>query len=299
MKRCVIAVEGGLGKNVMLTALLPELKQKYEEVYVVSPYYDIFKSCTEVTDAFPFGAGTLYQELILSPDTDVLWKEPYSNQRFIKKECHLFDAWAEELGLCLSKPVTDYIPKIDNIKKTFPAIYELAEKYIKEWGDFIMVQFSGGQSPLSPMQDQNGNNIPYNIQQENIKRNYYKGQELIDKIHEKFPNYKIVHFGLKNEPNYKGTIKIEVPYLTYCLLADKAKFIVCTDSSLQHLSTGRCNKVFVIWGETRPEHFGYSCNKNICAEKVLNSQPYFKPLGISPSIVKMPEPDFIINEIEQ
>ena len=37
--RCLINVDGGMGKNVMLTAILPLVAQKYEEVYIISPYF--------------------------------------------------------------------------------------------------------------------------------------------------------------------------------------------------------------------------------------------------------------------
>lgn len=298
MKKCLISVEGGLGKNVMFTAILPELKKKYDEIYIVSPYFDVFKSCSLVTDAFPHGQGGLYQELVLDPECDVLWKEPYSNQKFIKKECHLFEAWAEELGISLTKPGNEYEPILDKIGEEFPQVEELAKQKAEELGEFILVQFCGGQSPLSPQVQPDGKPIVYNDHAEAIKRNYYKGQKLIDELIKENPNCKIVHFALPNEPSYKNAIKLEVPYLTYPLLAEKAKMIVCTDSSLQHLTTGKNKNVTVIWGETRPEHFGYSCNTNICAKNVINSQPYFKPLGISPSIVKMPEPAEIIETIK-
>ena len=67
---------------------------------------------------------------------------------------------------------------------------------------------------------------------------------------------------------------------------------------MQHLATGVNPNVTVVWGETRPEHFGYACNRNIAAKHVLNSQPYFKPLGISPSIVRMPEPEELVVRTE-
>ena len=294
MKRCLVTVEGGLGKSVMLTAILPELKKKYDEIYVISPYFDVFKSCGFVTDAFPFGQGTLYQELVLDPDMTILWKEPYSNQKFIKKECHLFDAWAEELGIELTKPAMDYIPNIDRIREAYPDLVKLADKTKAELGKYIIVQFSGGQSPLNLVKDQQGNLPKYNPMVEPLKRNYHKAQELIDQLKEAYPEHKILHFGLPNEPSYEGAVKIEAPYLTYVLLADSADAVICTDSSLQHLATGHCKNITVIWGETRPEHFGYNCNKNVCAGKVLNSQPYFKPLGVSPSIVHFTEPSEVV-----
>lgn len=297
MKKCLINVEGGLGKNIMLTAILQDLKEAkgYDEIYVISPYHDVFKCCPAVTEAFQPGLGTLYQELVLDPDCDILWKEPYSNQRFIKKECHLFEAWAEEFGIELLGTADMHVPDLSNLEKEFPHLRKIADEKMAEWNhNFCLVQFTGGQSPLTPQQDQNGNPVPYMNAQEAIKRNYMKGQEVINQLKEKWPDTTIVHFGLPNEPSYEGAVKIEVPYLTYHLLAKEAKEIICIDSSLQHLATGVNNNITVIWGETRPEHFGYDCNRNIAAQHVLNSQPYFKPLGISPSIVRMPEPEELV-----
>lgn len=302
MKKCLINVEGGLGKNIMLTSILPELKKVggYDEMYVISPYHDVFKACSVVTDAFQPGLGTLYQELVLDPECDVLWKEPYSNQRFIKKQCHLFDAWMEEFGFTLEGEGGDYTPIVDNITGVYPALNKLAQEHMDKWNhNFCIVQFSGGQSPLGPQKDPQGNPVPYMNAQEAIKRNYPKGQQIIDRLRDKWPGATIVHFGLPNEPSYENAVKIEVPYLTYRLLAAEAKEIVCIDSSLQHLATGINNNVTVIWGETRPEHFGYNCNRNVAAKHVLNSQPYFKPLGVSPSIVRMPEPEEIVIRPEE
>lgn len=300
-KKCLINVEGGLGKNIMLTSILKELKEKggYDEVYVISPYHDVFKVCSAVTDAFQPGLGTLYQELVLDPDCDVLWKEPYSNQKFIKKECHLFDAWAAEFGITLADKADTYTPCLDKVVEEYPALRQIADEKMNEWNhNFCLVQFTGGQSPLTPQKDQQGNPIPYMNAQETIKRNYAKGEQVVQLLKEKWPGTTVVHFGLPNEPSVNGAIKIEVPYLTYRLLAAEAKEIICIDSSLQHLATGVNSNVTVVWGETRPEHFGYACNRNIAAKHVLNSQPYFKPLGISPSIVRMPEPEELVVRTE-
>lgn len=295
MKKCLINVEGGLGKNVMLTSILHEVKEQgnYDELYVISPYNDVFKVCPAVTDAFPPGQGTLYQELVLDEECDVLWKEPYSNQRFIKKQCHLLEAWAEELGFELLLPANEYIPQLDKIETEFPLVKQEAERHIREWkGNFCIVQFNGGQSPLT------SSTQGYDARQESIKRNYFKGQQIVDLLKKKHgDDCTIVHYALPNEPTIEGTVKIQVPYLTYHLLAKEAKEIICIDSSLQHLATGVNDNITVIWGETRPEHFGYSCNRNVTAQHVFNSQPYFKPLGVSPSIVRMPEPEeVVVNE---
>jgi len=297
MSKCLITVEGGLGKNVMFTALMPTIKKHYDEVYVASPYDDVFKACSLVDGAFPFGQANLYTDIALDEDCTVLWREPYSNPRFIKKQCHLFDAWLQELGI--DEPNLDYMsmtPILDQIDTAYPQLVKTAEEKVREWGDgkFILVQFCGGQAPLGDIK-----NTQYDDHKEAIKRNYYKGQELIDKIHSAYPDFKIIHYALSNEPSYEHTEKATMPYLVYHLLAKHAFKVVCTDSSLQHLVTGQCSDTTVIWGETRPEHFGYACNNNICAEHVRNTQPYFRPLGVSPAIVKFPTPAEVFELISQ
>lgn len=295
--KCLINVEGGMGKNVMLTSILPLLKEKYDEIYVISPYHDIFKACSYVTDAFQPGQGSLYQELVLDDDCDVLWKEPYSNQKFIKKQCHLFEAWLEEFGIEYDGDVTELVPNLDRIEQEYPLVKKAVEQTLDTIGDkFILVQFCGSHSPLTPLKDPTtGQDIVYNEREEVIKRNYFQGQEVINKLKEEYPEYKIIHYALPNEQAFDGAEKLTLPYLAYHLLAKYAFKVICIDSSLQHLVTGVCNNVTVIWGETRPEHFGYKCNKNVCAKDVKNLQPYFKPLGVSPSLVKMPSPEEVLN----
>lgn len=291
-ERCLITVEGGTGKSVMLTAIMPELAKYYNEIYVVSPYFTVFKACSYVTDSFPMNqASSLYQELVLDENTDILWKEPYSNSDFIRKKCHLFDAWASEFKIKLSKKATLYTPVLDKIPEVFPEIYTMVMNELPKLGKFILVQFCGGQSQYGNPQQ------PYTTQFEAIKRNYHEELKLMNTLKATYQDCNIVHYGLPNEPTYDGTIKLNMDFLAYRLLAEYAFKVVCIDSSLQHLSTGACKDVTVIWGETRPEHFGYDCNKNICAKNVLNSQPYFKPLGVSPSIVKMPSVEEVMNEV--
>jgi len=291
-KRALLTVEGGVGKNVMLTSILPELAKYYEELYLVSPYIDVFNSCSVVTKAFPMQGGSLYQELVLDDECDVLWKEPYSNGNFIKKKHHLFDAWAQEYNITLSKPAMDYTPILDKIEACMPNIDTVVADVKKQLGKFIIVQFCGGQSPIAPMQGVYNDNI------EPIHRNYHQGQELINALKKAYPNTSILHYALQNEPSYEGAIKMQIPFVAYHELAKYATKIVCTDSSLQHITTGVGADVTVIWGETRPEHFGYNCNKNICAKNVINSQPYFKPLGVSPSIVRMPSVSDVMDVVQ-
>ena len=292
--RCFVMINGGTGKSVMATAMMPLLKKKYDEVYVCSPYYDIFKCCSYVDEAFQPGMPNLYRDLLCDDDVDLLCREPYNNPHFIKKEIHLFEAWAEEWGIELEQDPMDMHPVLDKWDELQPVLTKY-EELRAGWGKFILVQFCGGQSPLVP-KEQAGQ---YNDHMEGIRRNYYKGQELLDLIRAEYPDHQIVHYSLPNEPTYPRTIKVELPYLVYAKACEDAEAVITIDSSLQHLAASKGAKTIVIWGETAPEEFGYNSSKNLRCKGIKNTQPYFQPLGASPARVPFPEPEEVMSALKE
>lgn len=292
--RCFVMINGGTGKSIMATAMMPLLKKKYEEVYVCSPYVDVFKCCSYVDEAFAPGQPNIYRDLLLDDDVELLCREPYQNAKFIKKQCHLYEAWAEEWGIELEEDPMDMHPILDKWDEVSGAVQKY-EQMKGGWGKFILVQFCGGQSPLVP-KEQAGQ---YNDHIEGLRRNYYKGQELIDLLHEKYPTYQIVHYALPNEPSYSNTIKVELPYLVYRKACEDASAVITIDSSLQHLASGVTTKAIVLWGETAPEHFGYNHLHNMRCTNIKNTQAYFQPLGSSPTVVPFVKPEEVLAEVEK
>lgn len=294
MSKCLVHIEGGTGKHIMAAAVMPLLRKKYDEIYTVSAYTDILQACPYVEQSFAIGQSNLYTDLVCDDDCTVLWKDPYNNNAFIKKHIHLFTAWCEEFAI---EPPVNPMRLSPCLELNRLPFLERGLARMDEWinsanGDYIIVQFTGGQSPLSPTEIYQAYNEP-------IKRNYYEGQKLVYALQEAYPSAKILCYGLPNEPDYRGADKIEVPYLCYRHAAKNARKIVCIDSSLQHLAAGTGADCTVIWGETRPEHFGYAFHKNICAGNVKNTQPYFRPLGASPSIVKFPSVEVVMEVVTE
>lgn len=288
-KSVLVTVEGGVGKQVAFTALLPVLRKKYRKVFIVSPYKHIFESNPYVDEVFNFGED-IYQSLVLRDDVEILYKEPYNNERFIKKKCHLLDAWVEELGLDEHENPKLYLTQKEK---------EQAKKVYDQLKPFILIQMTGGQSPVTF--DEN-NQAQYNTQ-EAIKRNYPNYKELVQAMHEKYPDYNIVRYALPNEPmpdELTDIIKtIEpVPFKLYHDIVKEADAVVCIDSSLQHIASTAEKQAIVIWGDTAPEHFGYDLHINL-REENINKTPYFKPLGPSNSHVEFPEVETIMEELNK
>lgn len=273
MKKALVVVEGGLGKHIIFTALARQLKEKYGEVNVVSPYPDVMKACESIDKSFQFGTTDL-SKLVYEKDCDIFNGNPYTNQAFIKKKIHLLDAWSQQLGLKYSKS----IPEIDT-SLIDDKIQVETDKVIKDLGNkYIVVQLTGGQSPITEGQGQ---------YVEVLKRNYPYAQKLVNLIHKKYPKYKIVNFALPNEPDWKNTVKLQIPYIFYFNILKKARRVVCIDSALQHMAAAVGQKATVIWGETKPNHFGWDLHDNLLSDEQIGS-PYFVALGPSPANIEFP-----------
>ena len=282
MKKVLVVVSGGLGKHVMFTALAADLKKKYDKVIVTSAYFDIMKACPNIDEAFPFGQQDL-SKTVYEKDCEIISANPYENQLFIKKEIHLLEAWSEVLGIPYDKN-KEYKPDIDPTRLSKKIIAD-SEKIIKDIGSkFIVVQFYGGQSPLVNTEGE---------YQEVLKRNYHKGSVLVESLKKKYPKYKIINFSLPNEPEIEGTEKLKIPYMLYFEVIKKAEQVICIDSSLQHIAAAAGKKAIVIWGETRPEHFGWKLHYDFVVDDQKGS-PYFVALGPSPIAIDFPRPKEIM-----
>ena len=80
---------------------------------------------------------------------------------------------------------------------------------------------------------------------------------------------------------------------------DKDNFAVTIDSSLQHILAGTGLNTTVLWGETRPEHFGHSCHHNIDFAKndLTQEEPYFQLFQNKPAVVRFKKPEELIEEM--
>ena len=95
-------IEGGLGKNVAATSLLPELAKKYKsrKIIVVASYPEVFLNNPHVYRVYRVGLTQyFYEDYILGKDTLVFRHEPYFQTGHILKQKHLVENWAELLGV--------------------------------------------------------------------------------------------------------------------------------------------------------------------------------------------------------
>lgn len=324
MKKFYVNVQGGTGLNIAFASFITAVKEqnpnKYE-FYVCSPYFDIFECCDAVDGIYKpqelkdliFDAKSNNGELVLH--------RLYDMDGFIKKELNYSEAWAKLMNIPWkdTKKGTTAVSKLNTTK--YAAIGNQVQSVLKQiknggFDDFVIMQFSGGQSPLVQVpvetrKDKDGKDIqvqawekvPYQYENEPLKRHYpvEKAKAFVKKFQEAHPKTAVVMFQLPNEPYaFENTFRFVIPYLAYYELAKlpECKGTVSIDSCLQHLVAG-VTKSLVIWAHSKPENFGYSFNKNIEQPCRTDDLLYFSALGPSGAKVKYIEPDELLKNVDE
>ncbi len=312
MKNIYINSQGGLGFNLALSHIAGELKQAYDKVCILSPYFDVFESSPYVDYVYK---PNEIRDFIFDAKYDnakLICERMYDSEDFIYKKLSYADAWRKAAGLKVkgNKDGSDTKANLEPYKR-YPQLLQKVNEIIadlnqKQYDNFVIMQFEGGQSPLVEVPTgQDGQpewaKVPTNYENEPLKRHYPfdKAQEFITKFREAHPKTAVVLYQLPNEYQYKGAEQYLAPYLVYYQLAKSVacKGTVSIDSSLQHLVAG-VTKSVVIWGHSMPLSFGYDYNRNIIQKCNREDILYFSALGPSGARIDYIEPDKLLKETD-
>jgi hypothetical protein len=266
----VYIVEGGVGKHVMFTALLPILSEK-EKIIIMSSYPDIFEGNPHVLRSLGRNSQYQWDDLILKEDTELNFYEPYYNLDYIQGKIHLVEAWCEGYG-------------IEYDKEMKPELYlnSISRREVKEFKEntkkYMLVQFSGGQSPMNVRDE------PY--MNFGAIKNYPRelAQKVVDLIHMKDPDMQIINFCIPNEGmNLENVLTFQTPYLMYAALLEQSEGFIGIDSSLMHFAGALNIRGVTLWGATNPNGLGYGIHTKLTNKCKLNTphcnKPYNRELG--------------------
>lgn len=319
-KAIYINSQGGEGFNLALAHIIPELKEKYETVAVLSPYADIFECKPEVDLVYRPNELRDFIFDAKAKNARLICERMYDSQDFIYKELSYADAWRKAAGLPVkgNKNGSDTVSNFNTSRYNLitPATNALNEIKSKGFDDFVIMQFSGGQSPLvnvpigertnkdgtkEPFPD--WSKVPYQYENEPLKRHYpiELAKEFVKLFQAAHPKTAVVMYQLPNEPySFDNTFRFVLPYLAYWELAKFPECVgtVSIDSSLQHLVAG-ITKSVVIWGHSLPLSFGYEYNKNIIQDCRRDDILYFSALGPSGAAIRYIKPADLLKEVDE
>ena len=255
-------IDGGIGKNIAFTGLIPELVEKdggqiciesaYPEVFINIPGIAMIYNANEPKDMKKF----------YSYFKNVYAHDPYIGNMW-KGNVHIVDAWASMFGLpekdlSLRMPIIKVYPSEEEINKIKEAL-----------GDdpYYVIQIAGGQSPY---EIRDINNLPaYENNAMRAGRNMIMLDDLYNELHTQFPNHKMVQFGLPNEPKLKDAIQLNMNYINWFYVFTNASFFVGIDSMMQHYMASIKKPGVVFWDMNIPQQFGWYYDGIVHADTII------------------------------
>jgi len=243
-------VEGGVGKAIAFSALTKLLKDKDgEKIQIYTPYIEVFIDNPDVSLVIDQGTVSIEDPKIMESD-NIIFCEPYKGN-FAKGNQHLIESFCELLDVEYS---SDLKPCIYNTLED--SVGAEALKDAKVDGDYIVVQFTGGQSPLGFIETAAYSNG-------DPGRSYppFLAQSFVNLFKQSYPDVIIIGYGLPNEMQLEGVTYLKIPYIAYKTLTAGAKAAVTIDSSLGHIVAATETPSVSLWGSTRPSCFGYKEKK--------------------------------------
>lgn len=244
-------IEGGIGKCTAFTAIVPKLKEKAgQDIQVYTPYLDCFANNPDIAMAYE-NTIALQDPRIMQSD-NIFYCEPYKSNFAFGKQ-HIIESFCEHYGV-------EYDPSMT--PKLYTAHLEGRAKQMLEklgvTGKYMLVQFSGGQTPFNFNPQNQYNSI-------DPSRNYapFLAQEVIHNLQEEYPDVAIIDATLPNEPSYNGTVKFAEHWAVIHEVLKNAEGFVSIDSCINHFSPSANTKGVVLWGSTRWTQFGYEQNANL------------------------------------
>jgi hypothetical protein len=248
-------IQGGLGKNVAATSLLPTLKQmhpdrniiivaSYPQVFLNNPYiYRVYNSSNLIY---------FYEDYIKNKDTIICNQEPYNQTGHILKKHHLLQSWCELLNI----EYQDQPPQL---------FYNYAEQKLykqnKSPKPTLLLHTNGGL--LTDNSNYNWvRDIPIEFSRVIVDK-YSLTHNIIHITREK--GYRLDHPSVTRIDKFMPSLEL------FSILQNTNKRILI-DSCLQHAAAALNLPSTVLWIGTSPTLFGYKMHKNVISKppKIAN-----------------------------
>jgi len=256
----IFHIEGGIGKNILATAVVSSLKSTDPErsIIVVSAWPQVWFNNPNVHQIFPIGqSANFYKNFIKDKDVKIFRMDPYHTEDYILNKRHLIDIWCDLVGAQNNGigPKLFFSPlELQSIQSK---ILSGVTKPI-----FLLHTNGGGVGPHSR---------PYSWYRDLPIQN---AQDVV----EYFKNdYHIYQLGYEGQVKLPGTnpLKLDTREVLATPIFCRKRLLI--DSFSQHAARAFGQKSVVCWIGNKPEVLGYDFHINVKP----NVEPVFDTLHSS------------------
>lgn len=245
-KNIIFHVEGGIGKNIMATAVAAAIKKKHpdRDIITIGSWPAIWFNNPNVERFYQLGnTPYIFEDYIRDKDTLIYKQEPYHHHGYINKKVHCIKAWCDLLGV-------DYNGEKPEIYLTHSESEQARMQFGSSDKPIFMIQTNGGpmgpdRSPMSWVRDAP---LP-----------------TVLKMIEPFAkDYNLVQIRTENQPGFQDMPWVASPNIReiIALLKWSSKRLLI-DSFAQHAAMALGKKSTVLWPMDNIKALGYDFHDNI------------------------------------
>lgn len=254
----VFHIEGGIGKNILATAVISSLKKSDPDrkIILVSAWPQVWFNNPNIHEIYPMGqVANFYKKYVLNQDCKIFRQDPYHTEDYILNKKHLIDIWCDLVGIENTNdgPNLHFSPlELENIKSK---MLQGVTKPI-----FLLHTNGGGQ-----------NGRPYSWYRD------LPSQNTVEIVNHFKNDYHIYQIGYKNQPLIEGCnrLTLETREILAAPIFSRKRLLI--DSFSQHSARAWGRKSVVCWIGNKPEVLGYRMHENIKP----NVEPVFDTLHSS------------------
>lgn len=240
----IIQIEGGIGKNVMATAVVRAINKKYPEhkIVVVTAHTDVWLNNQRVHKVIQFGTMQYFYNDYISDKKSLLFlQDPYKTTDYIYRRRHVTDIWCELCGVEWDGPIPEmYFTQLEN---------DFCQTMISKDDRPILIVNAFGGAENQQHKYSWARDIPPVI-----------AQKVIDELCDKFRVIQIRRqdqIQFNNAESYITNIR----QIALMLLHSDRRLLI--DSFMQHAAAAFGLKSTVLWGCNSPIVLGYDIHDNI------------------------------------
>lgn len=248
----IFNISGGLGKNIIATAVVKALKKQHpsKDIIIVSPHRDAWLNNPNVKEivsiVHPKDEQVFYAQNGLDSENSILKLEPYSSEDYFYKRKNLAAIWCDLYDIPYKKEKPELFITDEET--------ESAKKKInfKDGDKIFIVQPSGG-APGQPYPISWARDLPLPI-----------ADEVCEKM--KKAGYRVIHIRRKDQKPLKDTEWFELTARETFALIQLSNKRLLIDSFAQHAAAALNKPSVVTWVANSPKVFGYDIHTNILPE---------------------------------
>ncbi|MBT4870432.1 MAG: glycosyltransferase family 25 protein [Candidatus Diapherotrites archaeon] len=239
----IFTISGGIGKNIMATAVIKSIKKKYNNhnLVIITAWPDVFLNNPNVYRVFRFGNTPYFMEDYIKDDTIIFQIDPYHHDSFIHKKKHLIEAWCDTYNLeCVSKEPEIFLT---------PREKQFVKNKFNRNKPLFVIQTNGGVGGPNQLKYSWSRDIPLN-----------QAQTVVDEMNK---THHVMHIRKPDQLALNNCEPVSVS------LRELFGLIAISDKRLFNESFGyHCAAAFklpstVCFVGTKPEVYSYESNTNI------------------------------------